>query len=128
MERQVTERDFRQPEFYHAKPEDYEFRKDGKIVRKDRWETGIRKIVGILEMSRGDFEIEDVVKAVRDREEAWRHANKLCHICAKPATCLGAYEGQTKQRYGCDNCCGHGCEDGKCERLPDVPAPIFEEE
>ena len=41
MTRMVTEEDFRMPEFRGAKVEDYEFRKDGKIVRKDRWERGI---------------------------------------------------------------------------------------
>ena len=36
MTRTVTEEDFRMPEFRGAKVEDYKFRKDGKIVRKDR--------------------------------------------------------------------------------------------
>lgn len=62
--RTVTEQDFRLPEFRDAKPEDYEFRKDGKLVRKDRWERGIGNIVAALGMSRKEFEIEDVVKAV----------------------------------------------------------------
>ena len=38
MTREVTEADFRMPEFKDAEPKDYEFRADGKIVRKDRWE------------------------------------------------------------------------------------------
>lgn len=41
---EVTERDFRMPEFWDAKPEDYERREDGRIVRKDRWETTVRAI------------------------------------------------------------------------------------
>jgi hypothetical protein len=61
----VTEQDFRRPEFRHAKPEDYEFRDDGKVVRKDRWENGIRSIVTIVGMPRGDFEIDDLVDRVR---------------------------------------------------------------
>jgi hypothetical protein len=64
-DREVTERDFRRPEFRHAEPTDYEFRSDGKVVRKDRWESGIRSIVTILGMPRGDFEIDDVVEHVR---------------------------------------------------------------
>jgi hypothetical protein len=69
MQRAVTERDFRMPEFRNANPEDYEFRADGKIVRKDRWETAIHKIrnrlveAGLMEESR-EFEIPDVIKAV----------------------------------------------------------------
>lgn len=40
-----------------------------------------------------------------------------CEECGKPATCLGAYEGDKEQTYSCDDCCGHGCEDGKCAQL-----------
>ena len=63
--RKVTEQDFRMPEFRGADPNDYEFRGDGKIVRKDRWETGIRKIASIVFHPRHDFEIENVVEEVR---------------------------------------------------------------
>lgn len=62
--RQVTERDFRMPEFRDADPKDYEFRADGKIVRKDRWETGIHRIRSVLGDCRREFEIDDVVSAV----------------------------------------------------------------
>lgn len=69
LKREVTEFDLRAPEFQHPdiKPEDYEFRDDGKVVRKDRWETAVRKIVSILGWSRRDFEIQDVVAEVRRR-------------------------------------------------------------
>jgi hypothetical protein len=65
MVREVTERDFRMPEFRDADPNDYEFRADGKIVRKDRWENGIHSIRHALGDSRREFEIEDIVRAVR---------------------------------------------------------------
>lgn len=64
MAREVTERDFRKPEFYDAKPEDYEFRSDGAVVRKDRWENGIHRIRQALGDRRREFEIDDIVKAV----------------------------------------------------------------
>lgn len=64
MARQVTEADFRMPEFRDAKPEDYEFSSDGKVVRKDRWETGIHRIRSVLGDYRREFEIDDIVKAV----------------------------------------------------------------
>lgn len=67
---EVTERDFRLPEFYDADPKDYERRPDGKIVRKDRWETGIIRIVGIIGWSRREFEIDDVVNEVRKIKKA----------------------------------------------------------
>lgn len=61
----VTEKDFRLPEFRDAKPEDYERRPDGKIVRKDRWETGIRTLAHLLDLNTRDFEIADVIEAVK---------------------------------------------------------------
>lgn len=63
--RDVTERDIRMPEFRDAKLEDLEFRDDGKIVRKDRWETGILDIRRALGDRRREFEIDDVVQAVK---------------------------------------------------------------
>lgn len=76
MTRTVTEIDFRKPEFYDAKVEDYEFRADGKLVRKDRWERGIGSIRYVLGMHTREFEIKDIVDAVTglvnqypDREE-----------------------------------------------------------
>lgn len=62
--RKVTERDLRIPEFRDAVLEDLEFRDDGKIVRKDRWETGIRRIRRALGDHRREFEIDDIVHAV----------------------------------------------------------------
>jgi hypothetical protein len=40
---------------------------------------------------------------------------RKCSTCGGPTTCYGTYEGITG--YGCDTCCGHGCEDGHCDRL-----------
>lgn len=36
-----------------------------------------------------------------------------CWNCQQPATCFGSYE-QSNWDYACDECCGHGCEDGRC--------------
>jgi len=68
MKREVTERDFRKEEFLNSKPEDYEFRDDGKIVRKDRWEKGIHVIASLFDYR--DFEIDDVVSSVRKMRDA----------------------------------------------------------
>lgn len=65
MPRQATQEDFIRPEFIGCKPDEYEVREDGKIVRKDRWQNGvqsIRVLVGIP--SRADWEIDDVVDRV----------------------------------------------------------------
>ncbi|WP_337881737.1 hypothetical protein [Chromobacterium haemolyticum] len=64
--RQVTERDFRMPQFRDADLNDYEFREDGKIVRKDRWEMGMHRIAQIAFPGAREFEIDDVVKEVRE--------------------------------------------------------------
>lgn len=63
--RQVTEEDFRMPEFRGKDPKDYEFRADGKVVRKDRWEIAIRNIRSALGDYRKEFEVDDVVSGVR---------------------------------------------------------------
>lgn len=71
MNRTVTERDLRMPQFRDADPEDLEFRDDGKLVRKDRWETGFQKVANAMKMNRGSgFEIPDVVDAVVEMAEA----------------------------------------------------------
>lgn len=51
---------------------DYETRADGQLVRKDRWETGMRNIAGILTGPRAGFEIEEVVEKVRAIAQAAR--------------------------------------------------------
>ena len=61
MTRIVTEQDFRMPEYRDAVAADYEFRDDGALVRKDRWEMGMRAIMSVLDMS----EIDDVVQRVK---------------------------------------------------------------
>ena len=55
MGRTVTEQDFRMPEFRDAKPEDYEFRRDGKIVRKDRWERAVQSLRFLVGIDRREF-------------------------------------------------------------------------
>lgn len=63
--REVTEMDFRSEEFRNAKVEDYEFRGDGKVVRKDRWEMAIHKIRSLCGgNARDEFEIPEVIQAV----------------------------------------------------------------
>lgn len=73
--REVTERDFRMPEFRDAKPEEYEFRRDGKIVRKDRWERGILAIHAIVGPRGREFEIADVVVEVERLKGQWCEAD-----------------------------------------------------
>lgn len=77
MSREVTEQDFRMPEFRDAKVEDYEFRSsDQKLVRKDRWQTGIHRLSAALGWR--SYEIDEVVDEVVKRldklmmeEDSW---------------------------------------------------------
>lgn len=43
-----------------------------------------------------------------------------CSICGKPASCMGQYDG-TPWSYACNECCGHGCEDGQCYEIDKIP-------
>lgn len=70
MRTEVTEADFRMPEFKTAKLEDYERREDGKVVLKARWKNGISAIASVMGFSSRDgFEIHDVVNKVRTLAE-----------------------------------------------------------
>ncbi len=74
--RKVTEQDLRHPNFQKGTPDDYEFREDGAIVRKDRWEQGICNIVAFLGLERRvdepgkaytEWEVKDVVEGVKQQ-------------------------------------------------------------
>lgn len=44
-------------------------------------------------------------------------ARPTCEHCGElPAVCVGAYDGESLA-VACDECCGHGCEDGWCREL-----------
>lgn len=51
--------------------------------------------------------------ALKERDEA----RIKCHVCGKPASCIGAYEGTSLFEPACDACCGHGNEDGACKPI-----------
>jgi hypothetical protein len=75
MSEPITERDFRKPEFRDAKPEDYERRDDGAIVRKDRWEKACYRIASLIGASARDgFECDLLVFSVEHLIEQARKA------------------------------------------------------
>lgn len=68
----VTEFDLRAPEFKDPtlKPDMFEFDKDGNVVRKDRFEQGMRRILGVLienglASSREPWTVDEVVAKVK---------------------------------------------------------------
>jgi hypothetical protein len=70
MSKPVTEQDFRMPQFLDAKPEDYERRADGRIVRTDRWETTVRAIASAMSVEAFEcdvllFWVEDLIKRAK---------------------------------------------------------------
>lgn len=76
-----------------AKTEDQnEVRRDGKSVRKDRWETGIRNLVSLLWGCRHEFEVSEVVNRVEEL---------LQEKGLGSAVCSHKYELQT---YACKFC------------------------
>lgn len=44
-----------------------------------------------------------------------------CESCSRVAICIGRYDADEgdPDEAACDECCGHGCEDGHCEQLYD---------
>ena len=43
--------------------------------------------------------------------------------CGNSAACIGLYEAWTKHQKAepaCNDCCGHGCEDGHCDKVDDI--------
>lgn len=49
---------------------------------------------------------------------------EVCYVCGALATCVGAYEGSRYEQFGCDEHCGHGCEDGHCDPISGVAEQI----
>lgn len=74
QKREVTEWDFRKPEFRDAKPEDYELRDDGVPVRKDRWEWAVRSIASHTHGCRVEWEVHEVVNRAVVILEKWELA------------------------------------------------------
>ena len=52
----------------------------------------------------------------------------VCAYCDKPATCVGRYDVEEPETPCCDECCGHGNEDGHCRPIGDEPAHTAEKE
>lgn len=74
MSKMVTEDDVRMPEFRGVDLSMLEFRADGKIVRKDRWERAIRDLAQIVLGlgGRDEWEISQVIDAVRKLKDGQR--------------------------------------------------------
>jgi len=47
-----------------------------------------------------------------------------CHVCGKPAACIGRYGTDDAYSPACGTCCGHGNEDGWCRPVPEALAEM----
>lgn len=76
------------------------------------------------------FTMGQVAEQIKSSQRAPRERGERAPICShcreRPAVCLGQYDNMLEPDYACDTCCGHGCEDGRCFRLPAPPAPHAE--
>lgn len=69
-------------------------------------DTGVQRAFAELDATR---------LALAAEREARRAAAVLCeHCAARPAVCFGTAEGSPTVSAACDECCGHGNEDGWC--------------
>ncbi|MHC4644287.1 MAG: hypothetical protein ACYTBJ_02205 [Planctomycetota bacterium] len=67
-----------------------------------------------------DGVVVDTLRATQQALVAERERAPKCAHCGKPATCLGRYEGHGPWEWACDDCCGHGSEDGECRPVASV--------
>lgn len=67
---------------------------------------------------RGKYRLGERLRPCKGCAECQR-----CAVCDQPSTCVGLYDPMhvhQKPEPACDDCCGHGCEDGHCDkREPD---------
>ena len=59
------------------------------------------------------------IRELSEELEQLRESHPKCLCCGKLASCMGSYD--EAWGYACDECCGHGNEDGQCFPLADVP-------
>ena len=77
-------------------------------------------------------ELDALLASLREAGAEPTEQPKKCYSCGKPATCIGSYEGHdVDPQASCDDCCGHGNEDGYCKPIGEAtgdPAPPVEKD
>lgn len=69
-------------------------------------------------------ELKRRVEAEASAAAAWQHIK--CSGCGGVPTCYGSYEGGGVEGFCCDDCCGHGNEDGWCKPLDRAGRALLE--
>lgn len=60
-----------------------------------------------------ESEFPDLARDLRARHPGGEEGPWRCEHCGAKVACFGSYEGRGSG-FACDECCGHGCEDGRC--------------
>lgn len=102
-----------------AKPE-FETRADGKVVRVDRWEWGIRRIVALLWGNRRTFEVDEVVQAVRELVPHPQVDDES--LCQAVESGYGAAQPARPDEFVCPHCFDEGAAPQA------VPQPLTREQ
>lgn len=83
---------------------------DGQRMQYSIWDADGTLICECMGEDEGHAEAVAICAAVN------RAGPRICE-CGRPATCFGSYESDLTPAYACDECCGHGNEDGRCEGI-----------
>ena len=99
---QVTEQDLRMPQFRTAKLENLEFDASGEVVRKDRFETSMRTISGMLNGVNGlsprtSWTCEQVVDALRIKLRLCERLEELVCVAEFAPEDAGFYHFENKR-------------------------------
>lgn len=77
------------------------------VIRDDAGRAVVERLRG------SDHEQRETAVAICNAVN--RTGDRVCANCGDRAACFGSYEDELHPAYACDNCCGHGNEDGHCE-------------
>jgi hypothetical protein len=76
----------------------------------------------LAEVEQACMALSLAVDGYRQKAAAAEQTHPKCVMCGKLAACLGSYESDDCWEYSCNECCGHGNEDGVCFPLSEIPA------
>jgi hypothetical protein len=102
-----------------------EFERWLKMVRPSS-STAPRADADAAEKARdeADEKFHRFTEAVQRLLTAWASGKTpKCRTCERPAVCVGYGEEWENLDFACDECCGHGNEDGWCTPIVTAPAP-----
>jgi DNA-binding XRE family transcriptional regulator len=88
-----------------------------EAIEKGRSDWIVARASDLTESTYCACAVLDLLKS-KDAQAERTTVPPVCHDCGRLATCFGRYEAMESSKYSCDECCGHGNEDGHCEPVP----------